>query len=179
MNDSKIPVRYAKALFELTEAKGITEDVFKDVKDMKVLVGLPEMKEVLTSPVFSSGEKKKLMLSVTGKINQYTKLFVEMVFNNKRETYFEAIFRDYADMYKKSRKIKSVELTTAVKIDETLKEQFKQQILVTFNADITLETKVDKDIIGGFIVQVDDLFYDASVKKQLKNFEKALIREKL
>lgn len=180
MNDSKIPVRYAKALLELTEEKKLTEKVYKDIVLIHELVKLPDIRDFLQSPVISSVKKNTILLNVISeKLNDVTLSFLMLVFNKKRENYLESITRDYITGVKSKRKIKTVEITTAIKLDENQKENFRKQILKSYKGELEFETKVNADLVGGFIIQVDDLLYDASVKRQLRNIQNTLIKEKL
>ena len=61
MNTSKIPVRYAKALIELSDDKNITDEVYADILILQEIMKLPEMKEILHSPVISSSKKNMLI----------------------------------------------------------------------------------------------------------------------
>ena len=40
------------------------------------------------------------------------------------------------------------------------------------NGNVELETKVDANLIGGFVLQFGDKLYDASVANQLKKLKK-------
>ena len=102
-----------------------------------------------------------------------------MVCKNKREIYIEDITRNFICVYKSNKNIKTVEITTAIELDNLQKELFKKQVLKTYKANLELTTKVDSEIVGGFIIQVDDLLYDASVKRQLRNIQNTLLKEKI
>jgi len=180
MNTSKIPVRYAKALVELSEEKNLTDKIYNDILIIQNIVKLPEVKEILCSPVISSNQKNQILISVLpDKINDITTSFINMVFKNKREIHFENITRNFIRFYKTNKNIKTVEITTAIEIDDVQKELFKKQVLNTYKANLEITTIVDKEIVGGFIVQIDDLLYDASVKRQLRNIQNTLLKEKL
>ena len=44
---------------------------------------------------------------------------------------------------------------------------------------MVLETKVDEDIIGGIKVQVGDLVFDGTIKRQLRKFKEIIKGEVL
>ena len=180
MNTSKIPVRYAKALIELSEEKKLTDKIYNDILIIREISKLPEVKELLYSPVISSNRKNELFISILpDKMNDITISFINMVFKNKREIHFENITRNFIKFYKTSKNIKTVEITTAIEIDDKQKELFKKQVINTYKANLEITTTVDEDIVGGFIVQIDDLLYDASVKRQLRNIRNTLLKEKI
>jgi F0F1-type ATP synthase delta subunit len=47
----------------------------------------------------------------------------------------------------------------------------------TYHAEIEMNEEVDKQIIGGFILQVEDQLLDASVTGQLRKIKKNLIEK--
>jgi len=180
MNDSKIPVRYAKALFELAVEKSLTDKICNNILLVQEVVQMQEIKDLLTSPIVTSLQKKKMFKAILEeKVDALMLSFIDMVVKNKRETYLDGIARYFIRLYKIEKNIKSVELTTAVEIDSAQKEAFKNQVLKSYKAEIELIAKVNPEIVGGFVLQVDDLLYDASVKRQLRNIQNTLVKEKI
>ena len=175
MNDSKISVRYSKALFELALEKNVLDKVLDDIKLLYELSRMPEIKEMLESPVVPPTTKKEVLCGLLdGKVEDITLSFVDLVIKNGRETYFPAIARRFLYTFKNYRGITESTITTAVKLDDKVVKEIKDFIAKKFNTTVDLKEKVDKDIIGGFILRVDDNYIDASVKNKLKIIEKEL-----
>jgi len=60
-------------------------------------------------------------------------------------------------------------LTTAAPVSEEVKSSIVAQVKKTSNMDnIELETKVDPNLIGGFVLQAGDKLVDASIASDLK-----------
>jgi F-type H+-transporting ATPase subunit delta len=66
-------------------------------------------------------------------------------------------------------------LTTAVKVDDSVREQVTGLISQIFKTTVELKENVDPEIIGGFILQIDDNYIDASIKNKLRKIKKELI----
>jgi len=79
------------------------------------------------------------------------------------------------DLCRKDKGIVSAKLTTAGLIDMDDKTNLSEMLKKAFNSKIELEEVLDKDIIGGFILRVDDQELDASVSNQLNQIKRALI----
>lgn len=74
---------------------------------------------------------------------------------------------------------KTAVVTTATPLNEaTRKEILEKVMMLTKNKNVTLENKVDKNIIGGFILRVDDVQYNASVAHKLSRLQQEF-QEKL
>jgi len=169
MYNSQINIRYAKSLFLLAEEKKITDEIKKDMElisqwfdeyeDIKVLLEHPVLK----------GTKKYQILSdlLKDKVSTYTLSLLKLIIKNKREMHLKNICINFIDIYKKQKGIKTAVLTTAFELTRTHKASIKKSIENAFKAEVELETKVQKDLIGGMLIQVDDKQLDLSVAGQI------------
>jgi F-type H+-transporting ATPase subunit delta len=62
-------------------------------------------------------------------------------------------------------------LISATKLSDDLLREIKSKVKSLTSKNVHLINKVDKNLIGGFILKVGDKQYDASFKQQLKNLE--------
>jgi F-type H+-transporting ATPase subunit delta len=65
-------------------------------------------------------------------------------------------------------------LTTAEKVNIGIRKQVSDLITEIFKTKVELSEIVDKDIIGGFILKIEDNYIDASVRSKLRKIEKEL-----
>jgi F-type H+-transporting ATPase subunit delta len=65
-------------------------------------------------------------------------------------------------------------LTTAVKVGPRVRDQISKLVSDLFKTKVDLKENVDKSIIGGFILKVDDNYFDASVRNKLWKIRKEL-----
>ncbi|HSL86256.1 MAG TPA: F0F1 ATP synthase subunit delta, partial [Bacteroidales bacterium] len=73
MNDSKIPVRYARALFRSALEKNIIEKVNNDLEFVSDVCILPEFKEILENPVIKASDKKRVFAKLfEGRVEKIT-----------------------------------------------------------------------------------------------------------
>ena len=89
--------------------------------------------------------------------------------------YLSSIARNYIDIYRKKNNIKAAELVTAFIPDDNLKKETLKILEEQFKSRIDLKTDTNKDIIGGFVLTVDGLQYDASVTEKLKDVKKKML----
>jgi F-type H+-transporting ATPase subunit delta len=86
-----------------------------------------------------------------------------------RESNLPEIITAFISQYKDYKNIHSVKLTTASPINEDLKKAIIDQIKKTSDMqNIELETVVNKDLIGGFVLEAGDKLIDASIAYDLK-----------
>ena len=177
MNTSKISVRYAKALFLAAKDAGTLENTFRDATLIgEVLHEVPEFRTTFGNPVMREKEKRKLLDNTFGKyLEDLTIKFLDLLTENNRLIFLPDMMRDFIDLYKKELGISYAELTTAVRVDEKIRDKIKENLEAYLKEKVHLKATTDPSIIGGFILRIEDLQFDASVASELKRFKKELI----
>ena len=175
MNDSKISVRYSRALLQSAIEKKLLDKVYKDMTYIAEICKIPEIRDLLHNPVVPPSKKRKIIHNLFGKeLDRITLSFIDMVIQNTREAYLPAITRVFMSDTMKHKGITETILTTAVKIDDKIKKQVSELVASTFNTKVKLIEIIDKDILGGFVLKVDDKLIDASIRNKLHKIEKEL-----
>ncbi|MGB8491144.1 MAG: ATP synthase F1 subunit delta, partial [Bacteroidales bacterium] len=119
MNDSKISVRYAKALFEAALDKGILDRVNKDMLLISEVCRIPVVKEILNNPVIVPSKKAGILHKIfDSKLQDITHSLIDLVVRNNRETYLPAIARVFIHDTLEHNGITESVLTTAIKVDD-------------------------------------------------------------
>ncbi len=177
MNDSKISVRYATALFESAREKELLDRVRNDMLDIQKISLVPEFQGLLTNPVIKESRKSSIVDQLLAeKVHSLTLSFLKLIIRNGREFYIPAIARNYLNLYRKHKGIKSATLITAIQVPEELKRKVEKVVAETIKSGIEMKTETDEDLIGGFIIRIEDRQYDASVSSNLRKMKKTLLR---
>lgn len=178
MNESKISVRYARALFQLCLEKDAVEEVYRDVRLIdRVMKENPNLGQILESQVIPPSRKEKILTQIFGdRTNQATMQLMHLIIKNHRESYIPMIMRQFMDLVKEKKGITEVLLTTAQPVSADMTNELKQLIAGKIAGTFEMKTLIKPEIIGGFILRVDDLQLDASVRKELDRIRKTLIR---
>jgi F-type H+-transporting ATPase subunit delta len=176
MNDSKISVRYSRALFQSALEKKILDKVNQDIILISQICKVTEMKEFLHSPIIVPSKKMAILHNILGdNVDKITLSLIDLVVKNGRESFIPAIARVFLHETMKYKGITESYLTTAVKVDDKVKKQISDLISKVFKTKVELEESIDSEIIGGFILRVDDNYIDASIKNKLRKIKKELI----
>lgn len=176
MNDSKISVRYSRALFQAALEKNLLDEVTSDMKYISELLKLPEIKEFIEHPVIPPSRKSETFSKLLGgKVQDITMSLVELLVQNGRESYLPAITRSFVSQTRKHKGITEAFLTTAVPVESSVKKEIADMIAGVFSTKVEIREVIDPDIIGGFILRVDDSYIDASVRNKLRKVKKELL----
>ena len=136
----------------------------------------PETREFLQSPIISPSKKEAIFLKMLeGNVEKTTLSLIDLCVKNGRESFIPAIARNFIHETKKYKGITESVLTTAVKVDDNVRKQIVDLISGMFKTTVELKETVDPEIIGGFILQIDDNYIDASLKNKLRKIKKELI----
>jgi len=177
MDESKISVRYAKALLSLSKEKQVTEEIKIDIDTISQLFDtFPGFTHMLQSPVIKSKEKEQFFEKVFAKsLHKLTYSFLMLLLTNHREAYLRDITRNFLASYRKEKGYKAANLVSAIELDPSTVQQFRELIRKHFDSDADLTCKVDPKLIGGFVLQVEDQQIDASVASKLKKLKQELL----
>jgi F-type H+-transporting ATPase subunit delta len=175
MNDSRISVRYSRALFQAALDNKILERINRDMILLKDVCANPEIKEFLSNPVIRPSKKTEILENLLSKdVHKLTLSLIGLVVKNGRERFLPAIARVFVHDTMKYNDITESLLTTAVKVDPDIKKQISDLIANLFKTKVDLKETIDETIIGGFILRVDDSYIDASVRNKLRKIRKEL-----
>ena len=150
MNTGAISKRYAKALLELSRESGRGA---QDCDQALALIEHPEQKPA--------------------KLEEDIQKLVELLIRNGRMPYVKFILRSFVDLYRKENGIVEVRLTMAAESPD-LEEKLRQILADSIGGTILFTSKVDPDLIGGFVLEVDDKMLNASAKSQLEKISRKL-----
>jgi F-type H+-transporting ATPase subunit delta len=175
MNDSKISVRYSRALFQSALEKKILDKVNQDMVLISELCKIPETKEFLNSPIIVPSKKTAIFHKMLeDNVEEITLSLLDLVVKNGRESHLPAIARVFIHETMKYEGITESILTTAVKVDSKVRQQITDLISQVFKTRVKFVENIDTEIIGGFILRVDDNYIDASIRNKLRKIKKEL-----
>ena len=170
MSGSRAAIRYAKAIlsFALEQQKEVEVN-----NDMLLIAATikesTDLQLLLTSPVVKTDLKKSALKAVFAtKISPLSEGLINLLIDNKRLAILEEVAKKYTVIYDSLKGIEIAKVTTAVPLTDELNKQVLNKVKEITGKDATIENIVNPDIIGGFILRVGDVQYDASVANKLQ-----------
>lgn len=177
MDNGRISVRYARALFQLSQEQGCEEAVYDGLTRFahNYLLAIAQFNEVLADPIVAKEEKVKLMEMAVGEpLHDTLKQFMAFVADQKRENKMPLIAMKFMEMYRAKHHILSTQVTTATELPEATYDKIKAFVKQAFDAEAEIDVKIDPSLIGGFILDIENNRMDASVAGQLNALKNKL-----
>lgn len=99
--------------------------------------------------------------------------FIHLMISKGRESNLIEIATAFQNQYNDLKMIKEISVTTAVPMNEEVRSIVSRKAAeLAPGKTVTIKETVNPDIIGGFIIEIDDKLYDASVRKELNEIKK-------
>ena len=169
MSQSRITIRYAKALFQLAAKQETLDQSYNDMVLLdSVCAESKELSLLLKSPIVKTDKKLKILEEIFGsKINKVTMSFINIITTKKRESLLALIASSFIALYKAHNKIETATVISATPLEESLRVEVINFIKKHGDNDVELTEKVDPTIIGGSIIRMGDKQLDTSVSKAI------------
>ncbi len=168
--------RYARALLSLAEENNILERSYKDMQMIHdVFRQNKSLVILLKSPVIRISKKQNVVSQLfKNQVHPLILRYMLIIVRKQRGNMLEGISDAYLRVYKEYLGIEQVRLTTAVPVDDSVRARALEAARKITPHEIEFEETLDPDIIGGFILNLGDKQYNASVKHRMQRIRKHL-----
>lgn len=184
MSSGTVAVRYARALLQYAEEQGCQDEVYEQMLQLARRVRqLPAIMDRIADPTLPDEPKCRLlctaMLADDGRAaNPVMEKFIAMLIGAGRGDAVLFVASSYRDLYRKRYGVVPVEMVTAHHLSDSQRKELERLIRESAKSErIEWNESVRPELLGGFILQVDDYRLDASVARKLKVVEKELIEK--
>lgn len=181
MNEGLIPRRYAKALYKFALEKGQDKPMYGLMQQLSAnFAADSSLHEVMSNPFIADEDKVKLLNLAAGADKAHTCFadFMKLLIENKRISAIRSIALAYLTIYRKANNIYLVEVVSAAEMDADSQSRLKTLIESHLNGgSMEFSQRVDSQLIGGFVVNIDSERLDASVQNELKQLRLNLLRK--
>lgn len=170
MSGSRAAHRYAKAILSLAIEQNKETEVNNDmVLITKTLDENKDLQLFLNSPVLKSEIKKSALKELfSSKISALSLNLLNLLLDKKRITILLDVAKKYTAIFDTFKGKEIAYVTSAVALTDELNIQILNKVKALTGKNATIENTVNPDILGGFILRIGDIQYDASVANKLQ-----------
>jgi len=174
MNNYRININYAKALFMLATDRQQADRV---ADDMRLVGGVVkdnhELGTVFANPTIPYIRKSAVVEALFGDtVSDETMAFLRFVVKKNRSVNLRGISEAYLDIYRESKGIVLGELVTHQETDDSAKDYVRRLIEEYTGKQVELHTAIDPKMLGGFKMEFDHNMYDARLRTKILKLRK-------
>ena len=173
MSESRAALRYAKATLNFAIEKKVTDSIDEDMRYIvQTISDSDELKEMLQSPILEGSSKNQVLKEIFKNVNDLTKELFSLLVSKKRIGLLNEVAKKYIRLNDNLKGENVALVTTAVPLTPSLEKKILAQVEKITSNKVTLENIIDASIIGGFILRIGDLQYNASISNKLNNLKR-------
>jgi F-type H+-transporting ATPase subunit delta len=174
MSGNRAAIRYAKAVLQQAKEVNLADVVFSDMQCVfNTIKASKELQNMLKSPLIKGNDKKEALLEIFKDNSEETKSLIRVLVDNKRTNLLTDVSKNYIELHNDEKGVKIAQVTTAVPLSDELEQKVLTKIKeLTGSNKVTLENNIDESILGGFILRIGDLQYNASIANNLSNIKR-------
>jgi F-type H+-transporting ATPase subunit delta len=171
---------YADALYDAARDAGRTREVDRDLRallddlsDNRLLL------QALASPAVPRDAKKRVISRLLAESDALLRNAALVLTDHGRVSLIADVASAYAELVAAEERILTVEVTTAVALDDAQVEALRDRVSAAIGREARVVATVDPEIIGGLVLKARGVLLDASIRRRLQDIRQALIRTPL
>jgi F-type H+-transporting ATPase subunit delta len=179
---STIARPYAKAVFDLANGERKLASWSEALAAAAAVVADAGAKRALSNPALDDAARATLVGSIAGAIKggelltgSTGKNFLQLLAENGRLTALPEIAAQFDALKAEAENKVNVTVTSATPVDAALAEQIKKSLEKKLGRAVELTLAVDAALIGGAVIQADDMVIDGSVRTRLQRLTEAIV----
>ena len=179
---STIARPYAKALFDLANGERKLSAWSEALAAAAAVLADAGAKRALANPKLDDGARAALVGDIAGAIkggelltSPAGKNLLRLLAENDRLTALPEIAAQFDLLKAEAENKVKVTVTAATQVDGAIAEQIKKALQQKLKRVVELTLAVDASLIGGAIIQADDMVIDGSVRTRLQRLTEKLV----
>lgn len=173
MAHTRAAIRYAKAVLDLAKDQKSDQAVNDDMKSIaNAVLESKDLSNMLQSPVVPIAVKKSALVTVFKDINKLSVNLINTLIENRRIDILGDVAQKYNLLFDQQQGTQVAKVTSAVALTDDLKIQILAKVKELTGKDAEINNIIDESILGGFILRVGDIQYDASIAHKLSKLKR-------
>jgi F-type H+-transporting ATPase subunit delta len=176
MSEIQVASRYAKSLIDLAQEQNALEDIKADIETfVNVLKQNPQLSAILKNPIIGPDKKLGILSSLfAARFHAVVLSFFKIVVSKGRSEILPATAREFMNEYNRRKGVLKATVTSAAALSANSLSELTAAVASATGKEVVLDTRVDADLIGGFVLKVGDKQLDTSIAGQLSRLKKEL-----
>jgi F-type H+-transporting ATPase subunit delta len=172
--------RAGRALFQATQPHGTARATLDGLEQFAALLGEhADLREAVTPVFVPAAQKAAVVSQVTAMLGtppaaRQTLLILVQLHQPAGLT---GIIKELKSLVHRQERRVDAEVTTAVPMTAVQVEQLRESLSQATHQQVTVNTRVDPNIIGGAVTRVGTVVYDGSLARQLTRIKEQFVQQ--
>jgi F-type H+-transporting ATPase subunit delta len=173
--------RYAQALLELASKAGAVERVQRDLSSLAAKIRADESLALkLESPRVTRAQKRELLATALGAGQRdLVRSTVLLLVDKGRAALVPELAEVFDEAAREAAGEARAQVTSAAPLEPALRDRLVERLSAASGRKITLEERVDAELLGGLRVVIGSRMFDGSVKRRLEELRARLLKAPL
>ena len=175
MKSTRTAFRYAKATLAYANENKFSDKV---AEEMQELIELHEssrqLNGLLSNPFLPNTKKQSILRSIVPNPSDVTKKLLSLLISNNRLFLLKEVAKSYINLFNEQQGELNATVISAIPLTQNLEKQIHGKLEDFTGKKISLLNKIDKSLLGGFILKIGDMEFNSSLAYKLKTFKAKL-----
>ena len=177
MKSTKVVIRYARAFLQHSLECKKEEKVVEEMKQLYFAIEeYSNLENFFLDPILSTEKKLKIKRNIFKDFSKETNDLLDLLIKNKRDAFLKMIALKFIDLYNNSKGIVPATVISAAPLSIELEKEIIKKADQLTPLKIKLKKIIDPKILGGFVLRVGDLQYNASLSNRLNILKRELVK---
>ena len=175
MKSTRTAFRYAKATLAYANENKFSDKV---ANEMQELIELHEssrqLNGLLSNPFLPNTKKQSILRSIVPNPSDVTQKLLSLLISNNRLFLLKEVAKSYINLFNEQQGELNATVISAIPLTQNLEKQIHGKLEDFSGKKISLLNKIDKSLLGGFILKIGDMEFNSSLAYKLKTFKAKL-----
>ena len=172
--------RYALALFWLAQEENQISEFMNECQQiLKIFAKNPDFLQLIKNDALKKEEKKEILSSVfKNEIPSKILYFMNVIVDHHREKYIQEIIEEFIQISLKHLNIKKGTIYSTIPLSDVQIQKMEEKISTLLKSKVILQNQINKELIGGFKIEVEDWVLDYSIQEKMKKMKENLLKNR-
>ena len=176
MKTLEISERYTKAIFQLAEEQGSTEQVYEILKNVQdVVTNQPQILTLFQNPIITRNEKKSLTEGILGShSDSLAKRFLNLLVEKNRMTLLPEVLERFEAFLDEKKGIVRTTVITARPLSQYSADLIHKTLERISKKKVVCKMETEPELLGGIQIRIGNRLIDDSLRTKLNELKHQL-----
>ena len=175
MKPTRTAFRYAKATLAYANENKFSDKVAKEMQGLiELYESSKQLKGLLSNPFLPNKKKQLILRSIVPNSSDVTQKLLNLLTSNSRLFLLKEVAKSYIQLFSEQQGELNATVISAIPLTQNLEKQIHNKLEDYSGKKIYLLNKIDKSLLGGFILKIGDMEFNSSLAYKLKTFKAKL-----